>query len=77
MNTTDELYKLIRQTVEEAQSHGEKQNVPPPFVGQNQDEGINTMVKPKTSEQQAFNQESTSKDSLKPPDDAWKKWDGG
>lgn len=76
MNTTDELYKLIRQTVEEAESK-EKQNIPPPFAGQGQTDASNTMVKPITSEQGSFTQEKTSENSLKPPDDAWKKWDGG
>ena len=76
MNTTDELYKLIRQTVKEAESK-ERQNIPPPFAGQGQTDAVNTMLKPITNEQESFNQEKTSENSLKPPDDAWKKWDGG
>ena len=77
MNTTDELYKLIRQTVEEAETQEEKQNIHPPFVGHMQSDAVNTMVKPITSGQESLNQEKTSENSLKPPDDAWKKWDGG
>ncbi|MGB1818423.1 MAG: hypothetical protein ACPHK2_02275, partial [Candidatus Poseidoniaceae archaeon] len=80
MNTTDELYKLIRQTVEEAESK-EKQNIPPPFAGQGQTDASNVqnIVQNITYNIQDSAISGDINATVNPNDegDAWKKWDGG